>query len=209
VVCPAAYLRAHELPGWYDIFTTVTPRSVWVPTEPGQVPPVEDLAALIAPLGAGAAVVKDYVKSRKHEWDEACYLPDLADISAVHRVIGRFVELQDDSLTGGIVVRTFETFETFVTGGPDAGEARVWWLDGQPILIGAHPDTPDRHPRPDLTHIRPLVAELGCRFVTTDVARRTDGAWRVVEVGDGQVSDLPRAVDPDVLITPLLAAAFT
>ncbi|MGH3858496.1 ATP-grasp domain-containing protein [Actinokineospora sp.] len=44
---------------------------------------------------------------------------------------------------------------------------------------------------PDLSGIAELVVKLGCRFVTTDVVRRDDGAWRVVEVGDGQVSDRP------------------
>ncbi|MCW2638811.1 MAG: hypothetical protein JWP76_1117 [Dactylosporangium sp.] len=202
LVSPDDYGRAHELPGWYDTFADVTPRSVWMPTEPGVVPSAEDLASLIAPLGRGPAVVKDYVKSRKHDWDEACYLPDLTDVTAVHRVVSRFVQLQDDSLAGGIVVRAFEPF---VTSGTDAGEARVWWLDGQPILIGAHPDTPDQQPQPDLTRVQPLVTALGCRFVTTDLARRTDGAWRVVEVGDGQVSDLPRTVNPAQVVNPLLS----
>jgi hypothetical protein len=209
LVPPDAYRRAHELPGWYGTFAGVTPRSVWMPARPGRIPSVDEVAALVAPLGRGPAgvqdaVVKDFVKSRKHEWDEACYVPDLADVPAVYRVVRRFVELQDDALAGGIVVRAFEPF---VTSGPDAGEARVWWLDGEPVVTGPHPDTPDRLPRPDLTRIRPLVARLGCRFVTTDVALRTDGAWRVVEVGDGQVSDLPRTLDPGVLAGALLAAA--
>jgi hypothetical protein len=203
LVCPDDYRRAHELPGWYHTFAEVTPPSVWMPTEPNVVPSTDDLATLVAPFGTGAAMLKDYVKSRKHDWDEACYLPDLTDVTAVQRVVGRFVQLLDDFLAGGIVVRAFEPF---ITSGPDGGEARVWWLDGHPILIGAHPDTPDRQPQPDLTHIQPLVAALGCRFITTDLARRTDGAWRVVEVGDGQVSDLPRTVDPARLISPLLAA---
>jgi hypothetical protein len=50
------------------------------------------------------------------------------------------------------------------------------------------------------------LLRLGCRFVTTDVALRTDGAWRVVEVGDGQVSDFPRTLEPRVLAGALLAA---
>ncbi|MDJ0344038.1 ATP-grasp domain-containing protein [Streptomyces sp. H10-C2] len=47
------------------------------------------------------------------------------------------------------------------------------------------------------------MAALGCRFVTTDLALRTDGRWRVVEVGDGQVSDLPQGTDPAGLIREL------
>ncbi|MGW4632707.1 ATP-grasp domain-containing protein [Nocardia sp. NPDC004415] len=32
-----------------------------------------------------------------------------------------------------------------------------------------------------------------------------DGEWRVIEVGDGQVSDLPSSVDVMGLIAPLIA----
>jgi hypothetical protein len=200
LVSPDDYRRAHELPGWYDVFAGVTPRSVWCPAEPGHLPSTEDIAKLVAPLGAGPGIVKDFVKSRKHEWDEACYVPDLADTPAVHRVVRRFVDLQGIDLAGGVVVRAFEPF---VTTGPDAGEARVWWLDGEPVLAGAHPDTPDRVPTPDLTAVRSPVRALGCRFVTTDFARRADGTWRVVEVGDGQVSDRPSTVDPALLVAGL------
>jgi hypothetical protein len=30
-------------------------------------------------LGQGPAVVRDYVKSMKHHWHEAAYIPDVAD----------------------------------------------------------------------------------------------------------------------------------
>jgi hypothetical protein len=34
-----------------------------------------------------------------------------------------------------------------------------------------------------------------------DLARRSDGQWRVVEFGDGQVSGRPTAIAPDRLVT--------
>jgi hypothetical protein len=64
------------------------------------------------------------------------------------------------------------------------------------VLVGPHPDTPERYPRPQTDLLAPCVRSLGCRFITTDLARRADGAWRVVEVGDGQVSDLPAIAEP-------------
>ncbi|MEU7141466.1 ATP-grasp domain-containing protein [Nocardia sp. NPDC046473] len=50
------------------------------------------------------------------------------------------------------------------------------------------------------------MKQLGPRFITTDLALRTDGVWRVIEVGDGQVSDLPTDIDPDLIVTALLDA---
>lgn len=195
---PPLYRAAHELPGWYGTFTTVTPPSRHRACAPNRPPAPAVLAELAAELPAGPGIVKDFVKSRKHDWDQACFLPDLADTDAVHRVVRRFVDLQDDDLAGGIVLRAFEDFDR------TAGEARVWWLDGEPVLTTPHPDTPTLLPRPDLDGIRPLVRALGCRFVTTDLARRTDGVWRVIEVGDGQVSDLPSGTVPATLLAPLL-----
>ncbi|MFI9322489.1 ATP-grasp domain-containing protein [Kitasatospora aureofaciens] len=237
---PPGYAAAHELPGWYGVFEGATPPSVWIPTA-GAVPPTpEELAEAVARLGgSGPAIVKDYVKSRKHEWHEACYVPELADLAAVGRVVGRFVELQGEFLAGGVVVRRYEEFER--ADGPDgldgpdrpsdedgcdtagavggagsvggargerrAVEARVWWLDGRPVLVGPHPDAPHVHAEPDLTEVSALVRRLGCRFVTTDLASRADGSgWRVVEVGDGQVSDLPRGIDASGLLASLIAA---
>ncbi|MEV7447087.1 ATP-grasp domain-containing protein [Streptomyces sp. NPDC091204] len=206
VVTPEAYRRAHELPGWYATFTGLTPVSGWLPTAPGEVPDPERLAALAAVLPPGAAVVKDYVKSRKHEWDEACYVPDLGDRAALHRVVARFVALQDEFLAGGVVLRAFETF---VAPRSAAAEVRVWWRDGVPRLVTAHPDSPVAEvpeiPEPDLEPVRAAVAALDCPFVTTDLALRADGVWRVVEVGDGQVSDLHREADQAAFVRLLTA----
>ncbi|KPI30910.1 hypothetical protein OV450_1687 [Actinobacteria bacterium OV450] len=188
IVTPEQYRTAHELPGWYATFADVTPASVWRPARPDDVLTSEDLAALAAPLPPGAAIVKDYVKSRKHEWEQACFIPDLADTVQLTRVVQRFVELQEEFLTGGIVLRAFEAFPRLESV---AAEVRVWWLDGEPRLFTPHPDSPfERGLKPDLDHVGPAVRRLGCRFITTDVALRSDGTWRVVEVGDGQVSDL-------------------
>ncbi|GIG59216.1 hypothetical protein Lfu02_35880 [Longispora fulva] len=205
----AGYRSAHELPGWYDAFADVTPASVWLALEPGSEVTPEDVAALAARLPAGPGLVKDYVKSRKHEWVTACHIPDLADTAAAHRVVSRFVELQDTDLAGGVVLRSFEDLRA-PSGGPAPGgpgaraaEARVWWLDGEPVLTGPHPDTPDQAVAPDLSAVGPLVAAFGFRFVTTDLAQRSDGVWRLIEVGDAQVSDLPAGLDPARLVRAL------
>ncbi|MEU3055184.1 ATP-grasp domain-containing protein [Streptomyces griseus] len=200
------YRRAHELPGWYEEFDGLTPRSVWCALAPGApAPTADELAGLAAPLGPGPGIVKDFVKSRKHEWFEACYVPDLADREQLASVVGRFVELQDAFLAGGLVLRAFEPF---VAG----GEARVWWVDGEAVLTTAHPDTPDtpdipdRDPVSELPSLREAVGRLGLRWVTTDLALREDGVWRVVEVGDGQVSGVPAGAETGELFAALAAA---
>lgn len=189
---PGRFRAAHELPGWYAAFTPVTAVSVWLPCAADAPPAARELSELAAGLPPGPGVVKDYVKSRKHEWDQACFVPDLTDPVRLSAVVARMVALQGPALTGGVVLRAFERLR-----GP---EVRVWWADGAPVLAGPHPDAPDAPvPCPDLTRVAECVRALGCRFVTTDVALRADGVWRVVEVGDGQVSDLPSGTDPSAL----------
>ncbi|WP_196443421.1 ATP-grasp domain-containing protein [Planomonospora sp. ID67723] len=192
------YRRAHELPGWLHCFWELTPRTAVVPMAPGErAPRGQRLARLAGGLGETGFVVKDYVKSRKHEWLQACYAPDL---DTLERVVARFVELQGEDLTGGLVIRQFEHF----TG----AQVRVWWVDGEAVFAGPHPDGPDDVvEQPEIVDdVREAVQNLGIRFVTTDLARRADGAWRVIEVGDGQVSDWPSAADPGVLADALLVA---
>ncbi|WP_405895062.1 hypothetical protein [Streptomyces sp. NBC_01527] len=77
LVTPEQYRTAHELPGWYPMFVDITPASVWRPTEPGEMLTADDPAALAEPLLPGSGIVKGYVKSRKHEWEQACFIPDL------------------------------------------------------------------------------------------------------------------------------------
>ena len=150
-----------------------------------------------AELGGGPAVLRDWTKSAKHHWHEACFVPDLADGDAAWRVATRLRELREDDFTGGFVLRRFERFTS--------AEVRTWWVDGRCVLTGPHPDTPDELPAApvDTDVLAPVVARLGLPFVTVDLALRYDGVWRLVEIGDGQVSDRPTTVDPDALISAL------
>ena len=192
---PAQYQRAHELPRWYRAFAGLTPDSAWTSGD--------DRAAFDkarAELGAsGPAVVRDYVKSMKHYWDTAMYIPDLADADTAWQVASQFRALREEEYTGGFVLRRFEPFS--------GGEARTWWVNGQCALITPHPDTPQSpsaEPRSlPLTQIAQRVTALGVAFATVDLALRADGTWRVVEVGDGQVSGLPGATPAADLIAAI------
>jgi len=195
---PAQYRRAHELPGWYPSLVDVTPRTVWTV---GATRDAFDAAC--AALGPGPAVLRDYSKSMKHYWHEACYLPDASDGERAWAVATRFLQLREDDFTGGFVLRAFESFAP--------GEVRTWWRGGRCVLVGPHPDNPHPDnpdpdgpavpPPSDVDFLAPLVGSFP--FVTVDLARRTDGEWRVVELGDGQVSDRPRRLPVEEFVQRL------
>jgi hypothetical protein len=186
------YRQAHELPGWYYPLAALTPASVWTA---GTEREAFDQARIA--LGCGPAVLRDYTKSMKHYWHEAMFIPDLADATRAWAVATRLRELREDDFVGGFVLRRFEDFQP--------GEVRTWWVNGACRLISAHPDTPN-HPPPtdlDLTPVRTPIAAIDLPWVTVDLARRTDGVWRVVELGDAQVSDRPTSIPPEALIAAL------
>jgi hypothetical protein len=66
------YRHCHYLPESYDVICAHTPRTVWLPID-SEVD-FSVLWPLLEPFGQAPLVVKDYVKSRKHEWDEACFI---------------------------------------------------------------------------------------------------------------------------------------
>ena len=186
------YQRGHELPGWFPALAPVTPPSVWTTGD--------DRAGFdqaCRELGPGPAVVRDYTKSMKHYWHEAAFIPDLDDAPAAWQVASRFRQLRDEDFTGGFVLRRFEHFTS--------AEVRTWWVNGTCALTTAHPDTPGDHPPDNFSPGRAaaLIAALELPFVTADFAQRDDGAWRLIELGDGQVSDRPATTPPHTLITAL------
>lgn len=189
------YAKALYFYGWYHQFEEVTPRSVWFPV---QSTVDRYLDTVRDSCGKGPFFVKDLVKSRKHEWETACFAPNL---NVLPDIIANLVELQGNDISASIVVREFENFLK------DQGEIRVWWVDNQPVMFSPHPDTPDSLPEVDdgfLDDIRQAVVRLDCPFVTTDLAQREDGVWRVIEASDGQVSGVPRGWDSTPLYRALL-----
>ncbi|MGH7139259.1 MAG: hypothetical protein ACREHD_26230, partial [Pirellulales bacterium] len=78
---PTAYRHCHYLPESYAAIAGHTPRSVWLKL--GAELKMDEIMDLLRPLGSAPLIVKDFVKSRKHEWNEACYIPSAADRTAV------------------------------------------------------------------------------------------------------------------------------
>jgi len=163
-------------------------------------------------FGAGPVVLKDFVKSRKHEWATACFIPSAADRPSVERVVRRFVELQGPDLVGGLVFRQYLELERVGqhprSGMPLGREFRLWFAAHQ--LIACHAAWDDVADRPaDVPDQRFVDLARGverCLF-TMDVAQDRLGGWWITELGDGQVAGLPRAA-VGVAFYGALVAAF-
>lgn len=207
---PAQYRHAHHLPASYPLIAGRTPKTVW--TSAGSQFDLPTVMELLEPMGEGPVIVKDYVKSQKHYWEQACFIPSARDPDAVRRVVTRFIELQGDSLTGGLVFRKFEELDALTShsksGMPLTKEFRIFFLDRTPLAVAEYWEEGDYgSERPPIDPFLPLAAKIDSRFFTMDVARRKDGTWIVMELGDGQVSGIPDRL-PASAFYAALAARF-
>jgi hypothetical protein len=199
VSSPWDYMAGFWLSGWYEHFGNVTPASIWGPVNDFEDAVVtgDFIQKVQATLGYGPYIVKDQVKSRKHEWETACFAPDGHKLPDIAR---EFIRLQGESLAGGLVIREFEDFDKTM------GETRVWWVNNKPVFQSPHPDTPEIFMPVDVSFLQENVNSFNRPFITTDLARRTDGTWRVMEVSDGQVSGTPQGFDVSKLFEALINA---
>lgn len=196
---PEEYKRYHLLPGWYVDFKEETAESVW--EDKGK---LDSVMEMIKIKGLeGPYIVKDYVKSRKHEWYDACFINNISDAHNTSKVIGNFIDRQGSSLIGGVVLRKFENLKQIgfheKSGMPLSEEYRVfiyagrilniddYWIDKSDIKISDE----------EKQWINDIAHKVKSNFVTMDIARRTDGSLVIMEFGDGQVSGLQQidAVD--------------
>jgi hypothetical protein len=161
-ISPQEYLANHHLPNWYPLLSDLTPEKQVFPAD-------ADVVAELGALGWGAYFLKDYVKSLKTARGSIVREPaEAAAVTAEMR------EYRGD-IEGGICVRRVEDYV------PES-EQRYFVLHGAGYAASEGAAVPEL--------VRQCAERLPSKFFSVDVARRRDGALRVIEVGDGQVSDL-------------------
>jgi ATP-grasp domain, R2K clade family 3 len=194
---PSAYHHCHYLPESYPVIAGRTAKSVWLPLSDGF--SMDAVMALLRAFGSGPVIVKDYVKSQKHYWHEACFIPSAADAAAVERVVRRFLELQGDSLNEGLVFREFVAFEPLAehsrSGMPMTREFRMFVRDGEVRCCAPYwGEGRYEGAVPSADEFSDVTRRVQSRFFSMDAARRRGGAWMIVELGDGQVAGLPPGI---------------
>ena len=195
---PAQYKHCHYLPESYSLIKNYTPATVSVKLDSDF--NFDDIFQRLSVFGGKPLILKDYVKSRKHEWNEACFIPAASDRAAVERVVNRFLELQGDDLNEGLVFREFVEFQPLVVHSkskmPLTKEFRLFFLDGELLDYFEYWDEGDysgSHPPENI--FADVASKVESRFFTMDIAQTVCGEWQIVELGDGQVAGLPDNAD--------------
>ena len=188
---PTEYKHCHYLPESYKKIESKTPKSNWTTN-------LNDSAVLklTEEFGKSPIIIKDFVKSEKHNWENACFIPNASDSNKVKTIVDQFIKLRGDALNEGIVFRHFEDLE-FLTehsksGMPLTLEFRIFFAKKKIVSVfnywdeGKYGET-----KPKLDLFIEIAQTIDSNFFTMDVAKKKNGDWIIMELGDGQVAGLP------------------
>lgn len=187
---PEEYEAYHLLPDWYNDFKGETAESVW--TEGNN---IEDVLQITKKL-EGSYIIKDYVKSRKHEWYDACFISNINDKKNLERIANNFISRQGENLTGGVVLRKFEPLKQIgyhpQSGMPLSEEYRVFVFAGRILAVDNYwtEKSGVNITADEYRWVESIASKLKSNFVSIDLARKEDGSFIIMELGDGQVSGL-------------------
>jgi hypothetical protein len=210
---PGHHTFCNYFDSWYPHLQGLTPESIMV--HDSNLWAVVDAALDFREKTKSPLIIKDAVKSLKHDWYKACFIPEHANGIEMAKIIGAFLEakLSHHDLKKPVVIRKFESLETVgrhpKSGMPLSHEYRTYVYQGKVLLQAPYweVDYPKKV-EPDPKFIEMLIKEIGSKcgsqLYTIDTALKTDGSWTVIEIGDGQVSMLPDRADKDEFFRKLL-----
>lgn len=156
------YLVAHHLPNWYPLISDLTPETRVYPAD-------ANLVQELASLDWEGYFIKDYVKSLKTATGSLIRDPNL-----IQRVVAEMQEFRGE-IEGGICVRRAEEFLIDT-------ERRYFVIRGKTYTSDPTELIPDV--------VATCAKRIPSPFFSVDVVQRRDGIQRIVEIGDGQVSDI-------------------
>lgn len=191
VTSPDAYSQAHYLPFAYPLIHTDTAASVWMEGDN-----VDEAWSLYQGVAEKDSIIKDWVKSAKSRWNDACFLPAKTDRETFNSIFAAFREERSHLFNRGVVLREFMPVVqrgSAIGGMPIVEETRLFFWDSK-LLV--EPEPCNSSPLDELERWETIAAKFISRFITVDVALLTDGTWKIIEVGDGGVSGLPMGLDP-------------
>ena len=209
---PEEYRYGSELPLWYrdlgaetsHVILRWTPKSIWFPkdTFPQVFPDLPEL--LLSSFGDRSVIVKDYLKSQKHYWYEACFIPNLKDSEHVMKVTKTFLELQDQFLSGGLVFREFVEFKRVgihpKSRMPLINEWRAFFWDSKLLYLAPYwsdgADYSSGVSVPNPVQAEELARNIKSRFFALDIAELQNGNWMAIEVNEGCTAGIPEGGNP-------------
>jgi ATP-grasp domain, R2K clade family 3 len=156
---PTQYRHCHYLPEWYSICKDFTPETIFAPRN-------VDFVATLAGNEWSAYFVKDYVKSLTTQRGSVAKTPqEIAEVVSL-------IEQYRGSIEGGVCIREFEQLI------PET-EERYFVFNGQAHARDGN--VPEQ--------VHEIAKRIQSPFFSVDLVSSASGDLRLIELGDGQVSD--------------------
>lgn len=196
------YLFCHYLPRNYRVIAPVTAKTMWFNTTD-----IDDIyPVLFGSFGGKALILKDYVKSEKHYWNEACFIKENATREEMSRIIKNFLKLRGNRFTMGLVFREFMPLKgtgEFDKGGmPISHETRWFFHKHQPMFNQMYLGEWYGE-LPVIDSFLPILNQVRSDFFSVDFAQTETGEWKIIELGDGQVAGLPKGTSEEAFYRAL------
>lgn len=203
------YLTCHQFNNWYSIIKDYTPKSLIINSSNINI--ILDSVLDFKEEAKSALIIKDSVKSLKHNWYEACYIPEFAEPLKIAKIIKTFLDIKKDQndLNLPIIIRKFEKLKSIglheKSKMPISHEYRTYIYNGKIISQSPYWESNINNP-PPLDFIKSITDKLidKSNLFTIDSALKENGEWICIEVGDGQVSSLPDLADKKIFFSNLL-----
>lgn len=202
------YMSSYELPNWYAQFSDEdTPHSLIIDADEIVKRGLEGLAQYVKDYFESDAplMMKDFLKSLKYEWYDACLIKDGTDTKEILRIMTNFFELRGKDFVGGLVFRKLLDLKRAgihpKTRTPVPIEYRTFFLHQKPIAtisiwekeVGIDYQTEGVPPPQDF--LESVGKKIISPFVAVDIAKDINDKWWTIEVNDGGAAGLPEHMD--------------
>ncbi|MBA3284130.1 MAG: ATP-grasp domain-containing protein [Nitrosopumilus sp.] len=200
------YQNCHYLPDSLKFIESKTPKTVFEKLEAEN--SIDKLIEKAKIFGKKSVILKDYVKSEKHDWDTACFVKDASNIDNLQKTINNLIKLRDKYLNEGIVVREFVELNDLTihskSGMPLTEEYRLFFYDKKLVGIYDYWEEGEyKLSKPDTIEFEEIAKNIDSNFFSMDIARQKNGDLIIIELGDGQVAGLPDKTERNEFYTQL------
>ncbi len=159
-VSPEYYAACHYITGWYELCRDYTPETIFLKES-------DDFSKVTSALQWPAWFVKDYVKSLTTSRGSVA-----RNAEEIQEILAGIKQFRGE-IEGGVALRKFEQLK------PDS-ERRYFSFNHK--VFAADDVIPDV--------VQKIANDIKSPFFSIDMAESTAGDLRLIEIGDGQVSDI-------------------
>ena len=156
-------------------------------------------------ISSGPFVLKDHIKSAKHLWHDACFVPKGAGREQFESIAEALWKEQGKSFNRGFVVKQYVPLRSRGTSAreyPQCEEYRLFFWRGK-LLVASHYHNQTAN-RQDWSQFEKLAERFEAPFFTMDIAETEIGSWLIMDMGAGECSSLPPSLPASQFYSRLL-----